>query len=93
MVKINDEFYIDADKHCYMLKGVTIVKGEQRLYTIGYYSNFYEALQGFLKSSIRKKLSTQEIISIRELADFIKATQKEIEKFKVIEEVIKGNSK
>ena len=60
MIKINDDFYIDADSNCYTLKEKTVVKdekskkfGEEVFKDRGYYVTLEGILNGFLKAQTR----------------------------------------
>lgn len=74
MIKINDNYYITADKHTYILQKKSINQnktsenyGKETYKDVGYYSNLESLLNGILKSELRSYISKSEINSIIDL--------------------------
>lgn len=88
MIKINDEYYIDADANTYMLKQVHYVKtkeGEEKRQdaTIGYYSTVDIALKGYLKHKSREIVNKKEFENISEYLSYIEKLDKELKELKL----------
>lgn len=88
MVKINEEYYIDADTYSYQLKQVHYAetkKGEQIRddKTIGYYPTVEELLKGYLKHRGREIVKTKEFSNIQSYMKYIQKLDKELEKLKL----------
>ena len=82
MVKINDDFYIDADSNCYTLKEKTVVKdekskkfGEEVFKDRGYYVTLEGILNGFLKAQTRDWINKNG----GDIKDLLKEVQKQNE--------------
>jgi len=66
MIRINDEYAIDADIHCYTLcqKGIVATgknAGEQFWKTLGYYPTVSGCLQGLQKHLQRQAVQTEDM--------------------------------
>ena len=88
MVKINNDYYIDADSNSYMLKQVKYAvnkKGEKERAdgTIGYYTTIETALKGYLKHQSRDIVSKQVFNSIQEYLKYIQKLDKELAQLKL----------
>ena len=59
MIRINDEYYIDADSRCYTL--------EKNRETLGYYTTLEGVLKGFLKTELRKYIKESKNGSMQDL--------------------------
>ena len=75
MIKIDENFYIDADDNCYTLKEKTKVKdkksknyGEEVWKVCGFYVDLESLLNGFLKVKTREFVSSNE----KEIKDLVK---------------------
>ena len=75
MIKIDENFYIDADDNCYTLKEKTKVKdkksknyGEEAWKVCGFYVNLESLLSGFLKVKTREFVYSNE----KEIKDLVK---------------------
>lgn len=82
MIKINDDFYIDADSNCYTLKEKTVVKdekskkfGEEVFKDRGYYVTLEGILNGFLKAQTRDWINKNG----GDIKDLLKEVQKQNE--------------
>ena len=82
MVKINDDFYIDADSNCYTLKEKSVVKdekskkfGEEVFKDRGYYVTLEGVLNGFLKAQTRDWINKNS----GNIKDLLKEVQKQNE--------------
>lgn len=82
MIKINDDFYIDADSNCYTLKEKAIVKdekskkfGEEVFKDRGYYVTLEGILNGFLKAQTRDWINKNG----GDIKDLLKEVQKQNE--------------
>ena len=97
MIKINDEYYIEADTNNYMLKQVHYVEKinhksdgtdeslgiyRQDL-VIGYYATIDMALKGYLKHKSRDIVSKKDFESIQEYLKYIEKLDKELDKLKL----------
>lgn len=85
MIKINDEYYIEADTNNYMLKQVHFVKTkegkeERQDLTIGYYATIDVALKGYLKHKSRDIVSKKDFESIDKYLKYIEKLDKELDK-------------
>ena len=86
MIKINDEYYINANSHCYILQRFGIVQdkesknyGKEAYENLGYYPSLEGAINGLIKYETRKFISKEDTNTLKDL-------QKEIKK---IEGIIK----
>ena len=86
MIKINDEYYINANANCYILQRLGIIQdkdsknyGEESRENLGYYPTLNGALNGLIKFETRKFIAKEDINTLKDL-------QKEINK---IEGIIK----
>lgn len=88
MIKINDEYYIDADTNCYTLKQVHYAKtkeGEEirQDLVIGYYATIDIALKGYLKHKSRDIVSKNDFESIDKFLKYIQKLDKELNELKL----------
>ena len=84
MIKIDDEYIINATENCYTLEKISTVQdcesqnyGKETKSIQGYYTSMQNALKGYLKCKMRKFVGQEKTNSIN---DFIKYLDK-IEKF------------
>ena len=87
MIKINEEYYINAVPTCYILVKKSIIQdkesknyGEENQVNLGYYTTIEGALNGILKAETRKFIGKEEINSLKELQEKIKEVQEMIKK-------------
>ena len=94
MIKINDEYYIDADSNNYTLKQVHYIEKidhttEKSLgifrqdITVGYYPTIEILLKGYLKHKSRDIVSKKDFDSIQSYLKYIKKLDKELENLKL----------
>lgn len=92
MIKIDDEYLINADNNCYRLEIKGKIKdensknyGKEITETYGYYSTIESALKGYIKARTRKYISNDTEHTLDELLKEIKRFEKVVEdKFKNI---------
>lgn len=84
MIKINDRYFIAADKHCYKLQ-VLLQKDEEKeldedekkeekedsYFTIGYYTTLDSLFKGLTNKKLRKFVSKKDIYNLQELKNEI----------------------
>lgn len=87
MIKINERYYIDADTNCYALKEKRQIQdktsknfGEYVYKDLGYYVTIEQAINGFIKKSLREYVEKEEEKSIADLKKEIKKLQDFIKK-------------
>ena len=73
MIKIDNEYLINANESCYTLERKTTVKdinsknyGKELNEIEGYYTSIDGALNGYLKTKMRKYVSTEQENTIKE---------------------------
>lgn len=73
MIKIDEEYFINANESCYTLERKTTVKdvnskncGKETSEIEGYYTSIDNALSGYLKIKMRKYVSNEEKVTIQE---------------------------
>ncbi len=90
MIKIDDEFIINATDSCYTLETVNTVQdtesknyGKETRTVQGYYTSIEGALNGYLKCKTRKYVAQVDTGTIYDLINYMKKFEKVIEdKFK-----------
>lgn len=92
MVKIDDEYIINANESCYTLEKISTIEdtdsqnyGKEVRTIQGYYTSIENALNGYIKVKTRKYISKNVENSLQELLDEIKNTRT------YIQEKIGGN--
>lgn len=87
MIKINEEYYINAVPTCYILLRKSIIQdkssknyGEEHQESLGYYTSIESALNGILKTEARKFVGKEDINSLKELQEELKKIQGMIKK-------------
>lgn len=88
MIKIDDEFLINATDSCYTLETINTVQdtesknyGKETRTIQGYYTSIENALNGYLKCKTRKYVGLADTKTIHDLINYIKE----------LEEIIKDN--
>lgn len=83
MIKIDDEYIINANDNCYTLEKISIVKdetsknfGQEIKVTEGYYSTIESVLTGYIKYKTRKYISKENENTLKELLSYIKDLEK-----------------
>lgn len=92
MIKIDDEYVINANENCYSLERKSIVQdvesqnyGKETKIVEGYYTTIESALNGYIKIKTRKYISSENENSLKELLDEIKKIEKFLkEKFEEV---------
>lgn len=87
MIKINDEYYINAIPTCIVLQRVYTIQdkdsknyGEEARENLGYYSNIESALDGLLKHETRKFIAKEDINTLQDLKKELTKIEKMIKK-------------
>lgn len=90
MIKINDKYFIDADRHCYMLKALKEVRDneskgcdEDHYEILGFYVSLESLLKGLLKKELRQYISKSNQDSIKDLKEKIIDLEKNIESLNI----------
>lgn len=92
MIKIDDEYRINADTHCYSLEKVGIIEdkesknyGSEVAYNCGYYTTLDESLRGYIKTKTREYISKDTYNTLKELLEEITKLENFIkDKFKKV---------
>lgn len=92
MIKIDDEYLINATDSCYTLETVSTVQdtesknyGKETRIIQGYYTSIEGTLNGYLKCKTRKYIAQADTKTIYDLIDYIKELEKIIkDKFKEV---------
>lgn len=92
MIKIDNEYILNANETCYTLEKVGIVQdresknyGNEVRTTEGYYSSLESALNGYIRVKIKKYISKTEYNTLNELLEEIQNIEKDLkDKFKKI---------
>ena len=90
MIKIDDEYRINSDAHCYHLEIVGKVEdkdsknyGQERVDVYGYYSSIESCLRGYIKAKTRKYIAENTLNTLDELLKQIEEWETFVaEKFK-----------
>lgn len=80
MIKVNEDYFIEADEKCYTLKLATHKQGKNgnELYnTIGYYKTLESALSGAVEHANRQKLKAD--VSLLEAITIVRDGRKQLE--------------
>lgn len=91
MIKINDEYFIDATPNCYILlrfvgnaetsKEKNEKQKKKNLYdTLGYYPTIEGALNGIIKTETRKFIGKEDINTLKDLLKKVTEVRQVIEK-------------
>jgi len=87
MVKINEEYFIDADKYNIILVKKSQIKeeksknfGEDKFEPIGYYSNIPDALKSLFNKKIKQKIEEKDFNSYNEFLKDLKDVEKKLSK-------------
>jgi len=79
MIKINEQYYINADTNCYILKERKKIQdensknyGELVYRDLGYYVSLEQLLNGLMKKELRKFIAKDTENSIKDLVAEIK---------------------
>lgn len=87
MIKIDDEYVLNAYEHGYILQKKTTVHdtesknyGKTILTNPKYYTTLESALNGYIQAKTRKYISTEAEQSLSELLQEVKGLQQHIEK-------------
>lgn len=82
MVKIDDEYIINANESCYTLEKISTIEdtdsqnyGKEVRTIQGYYTSIENALNGYIKVKTRKYIAKDTENSLQELLDEIKNTR------------------
>lgn len=82
MVKIDDEYIINANESCYTLEKISNIEdtdsknyGKEVRTIQGYYTSIENALNGYIKVKTRKYISKDTENSLQELLNEIKNTR------------------
>ena len=85
MIKINEEYFINADSQNYILQKKTKVKdpesknfGQEIYLNLGYYSTLDSCINGIIKNETRNFISKNNIKSLEDLQKYIKKLEKDI---------------
>jgi hypothetical protein len=84
MIKLINNYYIDADSYQYILKQMVkrTKKEDNSTYeaeiTIGYFSNIPALIKNCLNQCIKDKVSTNKITNLKDLADQIQSIYNEL---------------
>ena len=85
MVKIDDEYIINANESCYTLEKIGQVEdvesqnyGKETKTIQGYYTTIENALNGYIKVKLRKYISSETENTMKELLEQIRKLQKYI---------------
>lgn len=91
MIKINDEYFIDATSNCYILqrfvgnaetsKEKQEKQKKKNLYdALGYYPTIEGALNGIIKTETRKFIGKEDINTLKDLLEKVTEVRQVIEK-------------
>ena len=86
MIKLDKNYYLNADSNCYILCTKSNRKdkdGNDVYNNEGYYSTIEQVLEGLMKNELRKYISKKDIKSIDELLIEVKRLQEYIKSLKV----------
>lgn len=85
MVKIDDEYIINANESCYTLEKIGQVEdvesqnyGKETKTIQGYYTTIENALNGYIKVKLRKYISSETENTMKELLEQIRKLQEYI---------------
>ena len=87
MIKLDKNYFLDADSKCYTLCTKSNKKdkdGNDVYYPIGFYNSIEKALQGLMTKELRKYVSKKDIQSIEELLNEVKRLEEYIKSLKLI---------
>ena len=80
MVKLENNYYIDADDKCFMLKKKTVTENGKEFFEVkGYLKTVEQALKYYAITEMRNKVSKGEVRSINGLKKAIETLTKQIE--------------
>lgn len=78
MIKIDEEYRINADNKCYSLEKVGKIEdensenyGQEKITTIGYYTTLQGTINGYMKEQTRKYISEPTAKTIENLEEYI----------------------
>lgn len=87
MIKINENYYINAVPTCYILQKNGIIQdkdsknyGEKYQENIGYYTTLKGAINGIIKTESRKFIAKEDINSLEDLKKEIEKLEETINK-------------
>ena len=86
MIKLDKNYYLNADSNCYMLCTKSDRKdkeGNDIYNNEGYYSSVEGVLQGLMKKELRKFISKKGIQSMEDLLNEIKRLEDYIKSLKI----------
>ena len=85
MVRIDEEYILNANESCYTLEKVGTIQdpssknyGKETKIIQGYYTTVENALNGYLKAKTREYVSKETENTLKELIQIIKSFQEEI---------------
>lgn len=92
MIKIDNEYILNANETCYTLEKISVVQdkesknyGNEVKTTKGYYSSLESALNGYIREKTRKYISKSEMNTLNELLSEISKLKDELkEKFEMV---------
>ena len=92
MIKIDEEYILNANESCYTLETISTVQdaesknyGKETRTIQGYYTSIENALKGYMKAKTRKYISSETTNTLNELLKKINAIEVELKnKFKNI---------
>lgn len=94
MIKIDDNYFIDADTNCFMLKKKVVDENGKEIIEIkGYMKTIATTLKYYALDTVREKVNANKIRSITGLTSTIKELNKKIETLaKELEEQYEENN-
>lgn len=92
MIKIDEEYILNANESCYTLETISTVQdtesknyGKETRTIQGYYTSIENALKGYIKAKTRKYISSEKTNTLNELLKKINEIESELKnKFKNI---------
>lgn len=81
MIKLEDNYYIDADEKCFMLrKKGTNEKGKETIVTMGYFNTVQNAAKSYIKNVIRENVESSKVRSLHSLIKLVENLETKIDK-------------
>ena len=92
MIKIDEEYILNANESCYTLETISTVQdtesknyGKETRTIQGYYTSIETALKGYIKTRTRQYISSETMNTLNELLSKINTIEAELkEKFKEV---------
>lgn len=83
MIKYNDDYYIDADNNCYMIKQDTHKKdkeGNEIYKTLGYYGSLNGSLKALVRLLVRNNVKEKQYDNIESAVEMVQKCTMDVDR-------------